>query len=55
MGASRKIEHYGEITIRCTNGTSCTITFPKVLDTSYNIHFIHMLYFESIIDHLRIL
>lgn len=29
MGASRKIEHYGEITIRCTNGTSCTITFPK--------------------------
>ena len=30
MGASRKIEHYGEITIRCTNGVSCTITFPKV-------------------------
>jgi hypothetical protein len=31
MGASRKIEHYGEITIKCTNGVSCTITFPKVL------------------------
>jgi hypothetical protein len=31
MGATRKIEHYGEITIRSTNGTSCTINFPKVI------------------------
>jgi hypothetical protein len=30
MGSAKKIEHYGEITIRCTNGVSCTITFPKV-------------------------
>lgn len=31
MGTARKIEHYGEINIRCTNGVSCTITFPKVV------------------------
>ncbi len=35
MGASRKIEHYGEITIRCTSGVSCTITFPKVYIFSF--------------------
>jgi len=28
-GAQRKIEHVGEITIKCTNGVSCSITFPK--------------------------
>jgi len=38
MGATRKIEHYGEITIRSTNGTSCTINFPKVIKATKNFY-----------------
>ncbi len=33
-GAQRRIEHNGEINIRCTNGVSCKITFPKVKQKS---------------------
>jgi oxysterol-binding protein-related protein 3/6/7 len=29
MSKERRIEHCGEITVRSTNGVSCTITFPK--------------------------
>ncbi len=30
MGSPRRIEHFGEINVRCTNGVSCTLVFPKV-------------------------
>jgi hypothetical protein len=55
MGSGRKIEHYGEITIRCTNGVSCTINFPKVAFQSFNFSsmldiFISKLFFVKLIQ-----
>jgi hypothetical protein len=31
MGTPRRIEHCGEINVKCSNGVSCTLVFPKVI------------------------
>jgi hypothetical protein len=49
MGASRKIEHYGEITIRSTNGTSCTITFPKSSNSSQKNEFYGNVIYDNVV------
>ena len=49
MGSSRRIEHYGEITIRCTNGTSCSITFPKAGYSSQKNEFYGDIIFDNVV------
>ena len=39
MGSQRRIEHCGEINVRCSNGVSCTIVFPKASNSRQNEFF----------------
>lgn len=48
-GSQRKIEHNGEITIRCTNGVSCTITFPKASYSSQKNEFYGDVIFDNVV------
>ncbi len=49
MGAQRKIEHYGEITIRSTSGVSCTINFPKSSYSSQKNEFYGDVIYENVV------
>jgi len=49
MGNARRIEHYGEINIRCTNGTSCTITFPKSSNSSQKNEFYGDIIYDNVV------
>lgn len=48
-GAQRKIEHNGEIVIKCTNGVSCSITFPKASYSSQKNEFYGDIIFENVV------
>ena len=39
MGSPRRIEHCGEINVRCSNGVSSTIVFPKASQSRQNNEF----------------
>lgn len=48
-GAQRKIEHNGEIIIKCTNGVSCSITFPKSGYSSQKNEFYGDIIYDNIV------
>lgn len=48
-GSQRRIEHNGEINIRCTNGVSCTITFPKASYSSQKNEFYGDVIFDNVV------
>lgn len=48
-GSERRIEYNGEITIRCTNGVSCTITFPKASYSSQKNEFYGDVIFDNVV------
>lgn len=48
-GSQRRIEHIGQINILCTNGVSCTITFPKAGYAAQKNEFYGDIVFENVV------